>query len=184
MRKSFHPGDPSMWAESRTDHLWWAPLPPTTTTTTTTTSRGSSVHCLTALLSGFTPLYFANDTVALSTFRERETDRTAQADINNTSTHAGSGLLQTHGVSGTGTKLEQDGTRDKGRLFCGFIKAVFSVGSPSNSITTGKHCSVKAPCRKRESSATGMLTGFQARSVSYGLTLQPTLCPTAIARKD
>lgn len=85
----------------------------------------TGAHRCTALLSGFTPLYFANDTVALSTFGERERKRTARADINNTSTHAGSELLQTHGVSGTGTKLEQDGKRNKGWGFLCVKKAGF-----------------------------------------------------------
>lgn len=47
-----------------------------------TAAGGHAAHCCIALLSGFTPLYFANDTVALSTFGDRE--RTARADINNT----------------------------------------------------------------------------------------------------
>lgn len=47
-------------------------------------------QCCTALLSGVTPLSVANDTVALSTFGERETEkhrereRNVRAEINNT----------------------------------------------------------------------------------------------------
>lgn len=129
-----------------------APPPPPPPSPSLPAAGCTGAHCCTALLSGFTPLYFANDTVALSTFGERERKRTARADINNTSTHAGSELLQTHGVSCTGTKLEQDGKRNKGRL-CFFVlkkKAALDAGSARNSITTGKHCSTKQRHRKSE----------------------------------